>query len=134
MELYDQCIFVRGFKIMDRKSQVYGMMKLKVSANSDGFGWIKAPLFESKTTSPTSYAASASSRLKPRITSGTSNTRHARSFSISTQNSSGVSEKDQLELMYMGESNEISPAEYLLMYILHVSLWKISNQNHCLIN
>lgn len=113
MGSYNQCVFLRGFRVMDRKSHVLKAIKLKVPDQSGGLDLVSRPMWGSR--SSTSLTGS----------SFTSSQGSSSSVSYSKQNT--LADSQALEGSALGleiisdEPDIISHAQYLLAYILEVS-------------
>lgn len=100
---------------MDRTSQVYGMIKLKVPGSSDGLDLIRQPMFGSRTRSTTTLNTQSPSNSSSKLGGSSAVTTRSLTMSpVSPQSSDGI------RLVYTAEPDCFSPAEYLLVYILHV--------------
>jgi hypothetical protein len=110
IEEYNQCIFLRGFRVMDRTSHVLKAIRLKVPDKSGGLDILPRPWVSRSSTSLSSSTSSLSSF----------------SSSHSRQNTlvqSPIAEGNALDLQIVSnEPRVISHAQHVLGYMLQVCL------------
>ena len=127
LKKYNQCVFLRGFRILDKKAQARRRLGLKVKGNSGGLQELQEPWFH-KTSSSECSDTSSVNRGSSVTDGGGSGRQRARFIGSPTR-----SDASDIEIV----TNDIhvhAPVESLLEHILDVRPHSVSVPPHALMS